>query len=284
MPGEIVSFLSPVKSAGIDYITATSDNTVSDREYAELADFLITSERQNGNFVRPWSGLGYEGFACGKVSIGSRRDGRLLRITSSEASLYFDRLFKSVTNVSRLDVQVTVYVGDEVNAFLEEVRQDLESFVPKRGKPPEVTLHRNKSGGMTVQSGERTSAWLGRAYNKGFESRAKEFEKCARFEVQLNGSKANFGASHLYQMRCAFPAVSGIVWRFFTGRGVSERLLASFKSLLGFSTPYEHLRSTADVDRQLRWLETQVRPSVKRLIEAGKIDQVRQALGLIDLE
>lgn len=269
-----------LRESGIDYLTATSDHSVSDREFAELVDFLLTSERQQGNFVRPFSSLGYEGFKCGKVSVGTRSDGRLVRVTSSEAHLYFERVYPSVTNVSRIDVQITVDVGNAVNEYLDERRAELECYVPRRGKPPEVTTIRNSSGGMTVQSGKRASEKVGRIYNKEFESGSKLYHGCARFETELHGRAANFAANYLYRSRVESPGIIGLVRAFFCGRGISERVFAPFASFLGFSKAFECPRSPGDHLRSLEWLRNQVRPSVQSLVLAGKGIEVLEALGL----
>jgi len=263
-----------VVEIGVDWITAigfTGDSQVSMQDFGAK---LLLNEGSRGNDVSPWHFAGYDGFRCGSVQVGSREDSTCVRLSSNQANSNWQSLYVMSESVSRVDYQVTVQTdcGPSESIAIAH-RQALRSSA-KLKHGPSVTLIRSNDGSATLYLGKRTSDWYGRAYLKGIESGLPEFDKTTRFEVEVKGPACASTLRVVHNSRPTIIAVAGYVSGFFQKRGVHLVLPNIHPSTISSS------RSRSDNQRRLRWLKTQVRPSIDKLIASGCYDDVVEALGL----
>lgn len=101
-----------------------------------------------------------------------------------------------------------------------------------------------------------------------------------RYELELKGQLAFAEASRLAASRSRERAIADSLIAFFeVDRGLNGLLRAGLEpnQPIGCLIPYAGL---TDHNRSLSWLATCVRPTVQKLIRAGKLDAVLDALGL----
>jgi hypothetical protein len=127
---------------------------------------------------------------------------------------------------------------------------------------------------------------MGRIYDKGREMSGKRNEvipqgKIWRYEVEFKAYRArrvikDLKSSGLWGDQLN-DAIGSMVVHWFLSRNVSLPF-ELFYDDLHFST--ELSATVTDDQKTLEWLSTQVSPSVKRLLESDKKEEVLVALGL----
>jgi DNA relaxase NicK len=124
-----------------------------------------------------------------------------------------------------------------------------------------------------------------RVYDKGRESGLPEYENCIRYEIELKGSKSKLTANTLYDAFIESGKSQDILARRIVSTIIAESRKRAMK-MEDFSDlqPIEITgeRKQTDIDASLKWLETQVRPKVMKLIKKGLANEVFTALGLND--
>jgi DNA relaxase NicK len=137
----------------------------------------------------------------------------------------------------------------------------------------------NSKGGATLYVGSRHSQFCGRFYDKGIESGQAAAGKILRYEVEIKKPASTKVASVLLGDILAGEAsqeeITKYVFHWFMDRGVTPL----FKAV---GSPYAieigaKLETTNE--RKLRWLRTQVAPTVVRLLECGLREEISAALG-----
>jgi len=135
------------------------------------------------------------------------------------------------------------------------------------------------NGGTTLYVGSRASDQYGRFYDKGKERDPKSLAGMEwRYEVEFKGKRA---ARVLEVMKQEVArgdveqAIGATVYKWFAGREVTPIYARNGKPL-AMDVKAE---LTSD-EVKLLWLTKQVRPSIRRLVEHGKLDQVMDALEL----
>jgi DNA relaxase NicK len=271
-----------VVSLGVDWLTASQRSDYRYEPFEDLAVPMLLAEKDAGNFLKPWSSCGYEGFHCGQVDVGTREDGSLIRLSGQRAAEDWSKVLKHATGCSRLDLQVTIRMSQGASHEINWCYRKARRHVPETGKAPIVTLIRSTKGGRTVNLGSRTSEAYGRIYDKWAESGLDHFRNCVRFEVEFKKHASQVMGNLLLLAPARETYIASGLCEFFGSRGVP---LASYEGLselhfVGFSS--RPSPPVTDAAASLRWLRTSVKPSVRRLVESGRLAEVLSALGLAD--
>jgi len=267
-------------SLGVDWLTATGTGDSSRICAAEQFDRVAVRERNEGNFVLPWSSFGYSGWKCGKIRFGTRLDGCIVALSGKLADEEFRNSMSWCTNVSRLDLEATYRVNPEPSVILLRHLKELRAPRTVRGRQFRVTSVRDSAGGFTIYLGARSSSFYGRIYDKWVESGDPFFLGCLRYEMEVKKKLANRLAHGIYQHVVPRDAIDAQLSTFFRNR--SCELPAAIPGCHSQVAPISCSlpRSVSDRSRLLAWLRTQVRPTVERLIEQGNADEVYTCLGL----
>jgi len=267
---------------GIDYLTATLPLGDRNEQAFLLAGHMLQKEAQNeGNVFKPQEVLGYDGTLCGPVFVGTGVQGSMVRISSQRAFQGAQALRPVQPRITRIDLQVTVfYEADSeviVRRHYEEARQAAygPSGLPKRG----VERHEKIDGGYTVNIGSRSYQHFGRIYDKYKESKDNEYAGAIRYEVELKGKPARQAYALLEISDVAVhEQIASFVAEWFGKRGVRPSWLFEVGKL--DLVPVK--RETSDTARRLKWLRTQVRHTVKVLLETVDATVILEALGFLD--
>lgn len=263
-----------VVSRGVDWITATCNSPSRQPLFLAIADAAKGQSQANGNDLREWQWNGYQGYACGPVSAGTREDGAVVRLSGSTANASYRHLGAFATNCSRLDLQVTVQVPDPTLKLAQIAYRSACAWARNQKQPPTVTILQTHPVGDTLYLGRRQSNRFARLYDKHAEDPEQYPPGSWRYEVELKAEVANAALRQLRATPDAGQRIQAQVWVHFAQRGV----LPAF----GSSGPALDLQQTNDTDdrSRMRWLEEQVRPAVAKALERHSVKELRRLLGL----
>lgn len=266
--------------AGIDWLSMSVPIGASDWAlWNERAKRTLQTIADHGNVLRDARILGYEGVQAANCYYGERLDGSFLRLTGAWADKLFLETFHAEAHYSRIDMQVTARfpfynptVGPD--AFVDATKA---AELTRGARKRQVRRVTDNQGGYSVYIGARTSESYGNIYDKEAESGDPYYAACWRFEVRLSNETATRAASHLYTAGRTIPGcVSSSVWRWYHDRGV----VLPWSKTDENNALYAAKRPETDIERSLRWLQTQVAPTIARLRALGYEAAVADALGL----
>lgn len=265
-----------IVSAGVDWLTATAYRRREFEPFHALARAMQEQEAAQGNDVRPFNSQGYRGWHSGGARFGVRADTWLCQLSADVAHARWKEIASLASNVSRLDVEVTVKLEHPHSSIFSEQHQSALRGKAGRGRRANVTLISSSSDGDSLYFGKRQSDVYGRHYDKGRESRLMPAGQLLRYEIELKREPARQAANVLLHVEDERIDALGIVSGYFAGKqirvpskDVEPRWDAS--SL-----------TRTDKERQLRWLGSAVKPTVEKLLRQGARAEVLRALGLIE--
>jgi hypothetical protein len=152
-------------------------------------------------------------------------------------------------------------------------------------KKRRFTFIENTAGGQTLYVGSRASDQFGRLYDKGCES---EENLCAppgiiwRYEVEFKSYRAKKLAIQLAETARREETdvsedIGTFVSQWFIGRNITPIWVGASDDM---DWTCEIEAQITDDDASLRWLSIQVRPTVERLLDRKRADEVFDALGI----
>jgi len=262
-------------SLGVDYITATVRDKSASWRLASMGTAMFRTQADRGNVPRPFGMSGFKGWKCGSVECAMRNEEYMLRASGDAAAYAWKEIVPLADHISRLDLQATIKVGCGPTKQIERHRRAARAYSTKMHNKPIVRWTADHRGGYTLYLGARESICFGRIYDKFAQSGLDHYQSCVRYEVQYHNKLATNLAVQLAAQASSLPHTAAFVSQFFRGRGVSLEVPYDDKATYCCSRP------RSDDDKCLKWLQTAVRPSVLRLINAGKGEEVMRALGLI---
>lgn len=262
---------------GVDYVTATANTAEGRNRFREWGAEWLSSEVAAGNECRNWAGHGYSGLSSGSIQYGLDGDTALLRVSGAEANAKATKIVQLATNISRLDLQSTVRLNRDTPQFAAQLERRALQFKRKHNQRWEVQLLRNDVRGQTLYLGRRVSDRFIRVYNKHTESALVQYERCWRAEVQYGGRLANWRAKQLFETNSDATVAHELVYLECIRRGIPWLRLPKGTGVRLKAVPVTRLSSS---DEQLAWLRSQVRPTVLKLVDRGRLIDVLTALGL----
>lgn len=263
-------------SLGVDYVTATALETSDYQPLHSRASSMFHHQAQIGNQPKPWGMSGFKGWSCGSVAIGRRQDETIVRLSSDAAALGWRGVVQLASNVSRLDLQATVRGLRGPTATIDKHRREARRNALKHNQKRVVRWVQDNRDGYTLYLGQRSSICFGRIYDKFAQSKLEHYEGCVRYEVQYHNKLALNIACALQRLDSPLPTIASYCSEFFEGRGILLDL--PYRN----GATYCCSRTRSDVDKNLSWLRTAVRPTVLRLIALDRGEDLMRALGLID--
>jgi hypothetical protein len=261
-------------SSGVDWITATNQGG----SVAHYSDEFATHEFQRaadlGAKVSPSSRLGYVGYSTEHFFYGSRGHGRMLIASGSRAHDLFRSVVELSDNITRLDVQVTLWTHGE------QPHLGRQAYACLRGKPPARVSVRNVQlidahpSGETCNVGKRSSDQYGRIYDKASEAKLGLARTVWRYEVEVKRRVAGAWAAAL-NSRNSDPVVArSLVRDWFAARGLQPPFSSD-----GDSNAFD-LSVTRKASDTLAWFRDTLSKTVAREVEQHGLAVVVDALGL----
>jgi len=265
-----------VVSVGVDWLTATAYRTRRHERFHKLGKQLLEQAEARGNDVSVWKAQGYRGTKAGGVRQALRHDTHIIQLSSDDARESWKDVAALATNISRLDLQVTFEFERARPEFFHEQHERAKSGMTGRGRKRNLTFITSRLTGDSLYFGQRTSDVYGRCYDKGMESKSCERGKMVRQELETKRDAARDLAARLIQVEDERAEVGAFVCSYMARQ--------SLLTPANFDLDRESARArqTSDADRRMRWLARGVAPCVRLLLDAGRIEDVLTALGLMD--
>jgi hypothetical protein len=221
---------------------------------------------------------------AGRVRFGRRQDGALVQLSGDFAERYIAQLGPRATNVSRVDMAVTVRPYPRRPDLARDHFDEALEFRQGRPSSARPSLTQDGDGGSTLYLGDRASNWFLRVYNKEAEcieardlEGAGHYAGCWRYELEIKGPDA-LRQAQLYPAIDDRPGyVQAYVHQWAENHGVAPLFPYDGDQKLepGF-------RRRSDRETRLRWLAESVRPAVDWLRESTDRDALIDLLGLSD--
>lgn len=272
--------VNEVIEAGVDYFACTLRKEAANAASWEGAcrDALFTLS-QHGNVIRPGTFRGFDGHWCGGAFAGTREADAYIHVPGAWASRLWGQIHRDDAHYSRFDLQATVRFGQEDNSYGSVAYENarIHNLQRPRTQQRKISGWYDTEGGYTLYIGARTSNHFCRLYNKAAASQDEAYDKCWRFEVELHNEAATKAAQYIYNgSKSQSRAAASTVWRYYKERGVTPPYTRESEE----NAVLPVARPKTDLERKLQWLETQVAPTVRVLLEHCPRDIVLAALGV----
>lgn len=261
-------------SAAPDWMTATACGEGHALVFDNIAYEVLKQEERDGREVSAALRFGFEGRRATGFFHGRREHDAIIILSGPRTPTLLQTVARAATNVSRLDVQVTVWThGEQPNLALQGWHS-LARSPTQRGRKGTATLIQTRPQGDTLNVNSRRSDQTGRLYDKATEAKLGPARTLWRYEVEFKRAKANHYASALASRDDHATLVTQVVHEFFTSKGV----LPTFSKSNAPSVTLSQL-PTPDRD-MLQWFESSVSVTVARAIKRHGIARTLEALGL----
>lgn len=264
-------------SAGADWLTATACGAGHALDFDRIAYEVFKEEKSGGGEVSAALRYGFEGQKARGFFCGVREHDRLIVLSGPRTPALLASVLRASTNVSRLDVQVTVWTHGEQPNLAVQGWHSLARHPNKRGRQGKATLIQSRPSGDTLNVNSRSSDRFGRLYDKATEAKLGPPRTVWRYEVEFKRGQANHYARALCARSDPSTVAAQVVHDFFSSKGVSPSFLKPDK-------PTVSLPLNSNLDRDvLRWFEDSVSVTVARSINRYGLARTLEALGLLHL-
>lgn len=264
----------PIICCGLDWLTCTSKWRGVGCPLEDYGKWLLTQECAADGQISAARRLGYVGHRTGSAFLGRRPDGVMVQISGPRCAPLADEAIRLSDNVSRIDLQVTVWTEGELPNLANWTYRRMTENRPKGPAAGALTLITNWPDGGTLGINRRCSEAYGRLYDKSEEAHLGEPRTVWRYELELKGTKARRLAKQLREHGTHPTHVNKLVHAFYTSKGVRPAFSpATSRCDYGpsIATP------TRDV---LTWFRKSLSKTISAAIHAHGRDVVLDALGL----
>jgi hypothetical protein len=263
-----------LESAGVDWITATSQHGESRWNMTEYARNERTRLMDSGETIKQAYRLGYDGWSTDGFFYGQREGGTICIASGAVADRVHRSLINVADNISRLDLQVTVATPTERPHLARQAYECVRSGSPAKVKVRNATIINTHPQGETLCIGKRASDRYARLYDKASETQSGPARSRWRYEVEFKRRASTAVARDLLGRETSQAMALDIVHRFFDSHGVAPiftrgQVLCTHNSQI--SVPARNI---------LCWFEECLSISVARAVKRYGLQRVLEALGL----
>jgi len=221
--------------------------------------------------------LGYAGWKASGLYVGERPQEVMVQLSGPRCSPLAMEAITLASNVSRLDLQVTVWTEGEQPALAEWTYKKLKERACVSGGRRTFSLIVNHPAGATLNVGRRISDSYGRLYDKTAELGSEVPRLLWRYEVEWKRKEARRQATRLLEQRCSPTHVCKLIHAWYTKKGVRPSFTVTSDCL---SDSPIIAAPTKDV---LSWFRASVSKTIAKAINQHGRQTVLSALGLLDL-
>lgn len=257
-------------ASSVDYLTITARG--SKRGAALISQCAQLAFGSDGQLPiqEPWYFKGFRGYRSGGIRYGTNnhRDG-IVQLSGPDAEAHWRKFDGYWDNCSRIDLAVTIVLPAPDTAVAVRVYNRLNEQ-----RKVKAAYIQNNRGGATAYIGARSSSRYARVYDKGAQQNREPGVEW-RYEVEYKKPVS----AHLYQSLLDNGGLVNLI---------ALEVRDHFRKY-GIEIPYaptdphsaiEIARDLTNSEKKLQWLERQVQPAIRQLLEEGLESRVLVALGL----
>lgn len=253
----------------VDYLTVTTKSESTSANLIHKLFSLKPQEFWTSARHKRWSFMGYVGQAYEGIRYGLRKSEAIVMLSGPTCQELWSKVAPLRARCSRIDLAVTVTLPARDKDVARNGYKQALDFAGASS-----ALVTSSRGGNTLYSGSRSSRFFGRLYDKGAEE-GLEPGAIWRYEVECKKPASEAMVSALLESVDVPVFIGDYVYQWFASRGVqpiwtSKDTQCAIELSAYVQTP----------DKSLEWLRTQVKPTIARLVIAGREQEVRDALGL----
>jgi hypothetical protein len=263
--------------AGIDWITATRPAGDEAYQFEQAAEDMLSEQREEGRSVSRATLRDYTGWRGESLFVGTRDQDSIIVASADVAARHWATVAHHARNVSRLDLQVSVWTHGEQPPLARAGYNRLKRLPPKRGRPRSFSLIRTHPRGETLNVGKRQSDAYGRLYDWSSAHKQATAATIWRYEVEFKRDYALGCARTLLSVDDDRAAISHLVHDWWRSRGVEPTWSAT-----GTRLSNGHALEKPATD-PLAWFRSSLSKTIAKQIKLHGLDQVLDALGLTSL-
>lgn len=212
--------LFPILECGVDWLTCTAPCGRAGNRLYEFAAEQISKENAAGGAASAAIRLGFSGHRSKHVFVGRNPTHVMFQASGLRCSPLATEAITLATNVSRMDLQVTVWTeGEQPHLGLWTYRRLCERGEAARHNS-RLTMIQGQPDGETLYVGRRVSEWYGRLYDKTAELGLEQPRLIWRYELELKGKAALRQARKLVASGGHPSSASKPVHEWYTKKGV----------------------------------------------------------------
>jgi Replication initiation factor len=245
-------------SCGIDWITATTRGKAPSKTFDGIATTIMNRDADAGKKIETSTRFGFVGYQSDSFFHGHRGNERLMIASGARAHPIGLDIIPLATNVSRLDLQVTVLTDRDRPNLARHGYAHLNSHPQTRGRESKRTLIESQPEGDSLLIGSRRSDLYARLYDKGAEAKISAPRTLWRYEVEAKRDKAKAFAAVVSAAPSPETVCASVVASHFSRKG-----LEPFYSTAGLGQLSLWAVERADRD-VLEWFRTTVSKSIRR--------------------
>jgi hypothetical protein len=217
--------MADILDSGVDWISASAPVGPQGTDLRVFMDGIVADEESTGNEHNVFEWRGYRGYRAGRASIAENDDYVICSLASSLAHRWHGSIATLATNVSRLDLQVTVMANQSSDMdYAKQAWDALGQAGIRQQARRGYTLIENSRGGSTLYCGSRRSDAYLRLYDKSAKSPEYE-EGTWRFEVELKHRRAEEAWKVARDLGYSPSLTAGTVYEWFARVGLASPFL-----------------------------------------------------------
>lgn len=263
--------------SGVDWITVTGTDLGRWDKIQNLAYQLLEQGFLNGETIRKSSRHGFSLKGVAGVQYGSGAGGWMVSLSGDEARRHWMAFAVFAKNVTRLDLQVTVwYNSDQVDTIRNLHKEALRNA---SGKPKRNLTHiDNGKKGSTLYIGSRASSQFGRIYDKQRQQKNKlGFQNAIRFEVEYKKPLSKEVCRWLMLQERTPDEMAARVLDWFAARGIEVPQIGT-----SADNAIQVGKEPTPLENKLNWLRKTVRPVYRQLVALGYQVEADGSIGITD--
>lgn len=266
------------QSTGIDFLRLTRVKELNRERFIAPLREAVRGELEEGYQKLPYRIYTMKGFRVGHAAGGESPSHLMAEYRGYLADNFYPFYQTVDCKATRIDLALNVWTVLHMPNIAEvaynwALRHVLREN-PEGQRRRQPTLY--KSTGDTLYLGSRSSQRFLRVYNKEAQSGEPYYENCWRFEVEIKGALCQV----IWEAIQAGESVQALAF------GEIAHVLRSYGLAIDDITQGQQSKSVPvhrvapDIVRRLSWMQRQVAPSLKKLMDAGFGDAALAALGL----
>lgn len=273
----------PYTEASVDWLTVTASEHQRRGVLFDMFTKVCDAMKTLGQDPQVWNWMGYKGLQVTGVRWGTRAEDDIAIASGMDAAQWWQQLAGFRDNCSRVDLAVTVFPPFAMYDVAARAYSSMGGWNGNNSQKRKACFLHNNAGGQTLYIGSRSSDQFGRLYDKSAQLRPpRPAGTIWRYEVEFKHQRAEVVLKSLIASESAqrFPdSIVPTLYDWFEERFVQP----IFTRNCTVPVLPTQLQATVTTDQmKLEWLRRQVGPAVRKLVQRGYADQLRELFTLTE--